>query len=166
SVRQLFPDKKLTAIFQPHLFTRTRDFAEDFAEALALVDDLLLMEIYPAREEPIEGVDSKWLSGLIALEAKRVLSPEQILETVRREQPELLVTVGAGSIDRLVEPLKNILSHDQSRPNTPLVACRLFRVKCSLISRRLYVNGLGSEKGPRTILYVAACSGSRTGNLY
>lgn len=113
SVRQLFPDKKLTAIFQPHLFTRTRDFAEDFAEALALVDDLLLMEIYPAREEPIEGVDSKWLSGLIALEAKRVLSPEQILETVRREQPELLVTVGAGSIDRLVEPLKNILSHDQ-----------------------------------------------------
>lgn len=113
SVRQLFPTKKLTAIFQPHLFTRTRDFAAGFAEALALVDDLLLMEIYPAREEPIQGVNSQWLSGLIALDAKRVLSPEQILETVRKEQPELLVTVGAGSIDRLVGPLKNILSHDQ-----------------------------------------------------
>ncbi|MGO1595488.1 MAG: UDP-N-acetylmuramate--L-alanine ligase [Sphingobacterium sp.] len=112
SVRQLFPTRKLTAIFQPHLYSRTRDFADGFAEALGMVDALLLMDIYPARETPIAGIDSIWLAEQVPLENKRVVSPEEVLEIVEKEKPELLVTVGAGNIDRLVKPLKNVLRHD------------------------------------------------------
>lgn len=110
SIRRLYPDRKLTAIFQPHLFTRTRDFVDGFAEVLGQVDELLLMEIYPAREMSIAGVTSNWLLDKIDLEDKRVLrTPEEILSTVRESRPALLVTVGAGDIDRLVRPLKEIL---------------------------------------------------------
>lgn len=111
SMRKLYPNKKLTVVFQPHLFTRTRDFVDGFAEVLALADELLLMEIYPARELPIEGVDSQWLMDKIHLGNKRLVSPEHVLEIVKKERPELLVTVGAGDIDRLVKPLKNILDN-------------------------------------------------------
>jgi UDP-N-acetylmuramate--alanine ligase len=98
-------------IFQPHLFSRTRDFVDGFAEVLSLADELLLMEIYPARELPIEGVDSSWLLEKINLENKRLVSPEEVLEIVKKENPELLVTVGAGDIDKLVKPLKEELNH-------------------------------------------------------
>jgi len=111
SMRKLYPAKKLTVVFQPHLFTRTRDFIDGFAEVLGLADELLLMEIYPARELPIEGVDSAWLLGKIQLENKRVVSPEDVLKVMEQERPELVVTVGAGDIDRLVKPLKKLLSH-------------------------------------------------------
>ena len=111
SMRKLYPNKKLTVIFQPHLFTRTRDFVDGFAEVLALADELLLMDIYPARELPIEGVDSAWLLDKVALENKRLVSRDHVLDIVKNERPELLVTVGAGDIDRLVKPLKNILSN-------------------------------------------------------
>lgn len=109
SMRKLYPEKKLTVVFQPHLFTRTRDFVDGFAEVLGMADELLLLEIYPARELPIEGVTSSWLLDKVHLSNKRVVSPEEVLNIVGEEQPELLVTVGAGDIDRLVKPLKKVL---------------------------------------------------------
>ncbi|MFD2553015.1 UDP-N-acetylmuramate--L-alanine ligase [Sphingobacterium tabacisoli] len=109
SMRKLYPEKKLTVVFQPHLFSRTRDFIDGFAEVLGMADELLLMEIYPARELPIEGVTSSWLLDKVDLSNKRVVSPQEVLEIARDEQPELLVTVGAGDIDRLVKPLKELL---------------------------------------------------------
>ena len=110
SLRKLYPTKKITVVFQPHLFSRTRDFVEGFAEVLAMADVLLLMEIYPARELPITGVTSSWLLDKIAIENKQVVSPAEVLEYVKNEKPELVVTVGAGDIDRLVKPLKGILA--------------------------------------------------------
>lgn len=109
SMRQLYPNKKLTLVFQPHLFTRTRDFVDGFAEVLGQVDELLLMEIYPARELPIPGVDSTWLLEKIKLTNKRVVSPQEVLDIIQQEKPELVVTVGAGDIDRLVKPIKVLL---------------------------------------------------------
>ena len=111
AVRQLYPTKKLTAIFQPHLYSRTRDFAEGFAAVLSSVDTLLLMEIYPAREMPIKGVDSRMLLEKVTIGDKHIVSPENVKDYVRRMRPELLVTVGAGDIDLLVNPLKDILEH-------------------------------------------------------
>lgn len=113
SMKKLYPNKKLTVVFQPHLFTRTRDFIDGFAEVLGLADELLLMEIYPARELPVEGVDSSWLLSKIELENKRLVSPEEVLEIVKSESPELVVTVGAGDIDKLVKPLSDILRNDK-----------------------------------------------------
>jgi UDP-N-acetylmuramate--alanine ligase len=109
SMRQLYPNKKLTVVFQPHLFSRTRDFVDGFAEVLSRVDELLLMEIYPARELPIEGVDSQWLLSKLSLDNKRVASPQEVLDIIATEKPELIVTVGAGEIDTLVKPIKAIL---------------------------------------------------------
>ena len=83
---------------------------EGFAEVLAMADVLLLMEIYPARELPITGVTSSWLLDKIAIEYNQVVSPAEVLEYVKNEKPELVVTVGAGDIDRLVKPLKGILA--------------------------------------------------------
>ena len=111
SMKKLYPEKKLTVIFQPHLFSRTRDFMDGFAEVLAISDELLLMDIYPAREEEIPGVNSSVLLDKIAINNKRLISPEELLNIVKEEKPELLVTVGAGDIDKMVKPLKEILSH-------------------------------------------------------
>jgi UDP-N-acetylmuramate--alanine ligase len=111
AVRQLYPDKKLTVIFQPHLFSRTRDFADEFAEVLGTVDELLLLDIYPARELPMEGIDSPFLRDKITLEQAAVYGKEAALEKIRTDKPELLLTVGAGDIDTLVQPLKNIMDH-------------------------------------------------------
>ncbi|QQL48606.1 UDP-N-acetylmuramate--L-alanine ligase [Mucilaginibacter ginkgonis] len=109
SVKKIYPDKKLTAIFQPHLFTRTRDFANGFAEVLSMVDELILLEIYPARELPIEGVTSQMLLDKVTISNKRILSKAETLAAIKEEQPELLLTVGAGDIDTLVSPLKDLL---------------------------------------------------------
>jgi len=111
AVRQLYPDKKLTVIFQPHLFSRTRDFADDFASVLSTADRLLLLDIYPARELPMEGIDSAYLLNKITLAASKVYTKEQALDDIKDSQPELLLTVGAGDIDTLIQPLKNILTH-------------------------------------------------------
>jgi UDP-N-acetylmuramate--alanine ligase len=108
----LYPAKKLTAIFQPHLFTRTRDFADGFAEVLDMVDELILLEIYPARELPIEGVNSQMLLNRMQLQNKRILSKEEAVAAIATEKPELLLTVGAGDIDTLVQPLKQVLSNE------------------------------------------------------
>lgn len=111
AVRQLYPEKKLTVIFQPHLFTRTRDFADDFAKVLSTVDDLILLEIYPARELPLEGVNSQFLLDKITLETKGICGKESVVEQVKSKKPELLLTVGAGDIDTLIQPLKAILTY-------------------------------------------------------
>lgn len=111
AVRQLHPDKKLTVIFQPHLFTRTRDFADEFAKVLSTADDLILLEIYPARELPIEGVNSQMLLDKVTLTAKQLCGKDLVVAHIKNKKPELLLTVGAGDIDTLVEPLKNILNH-------------------------------------------------------
>jgi UDP-N-acetylmuramate--alanine ligase len=106
SVRELFPGKKICGIFQPHLYSRTRDFAEQFARSLELLDQLILMEIYPAREEPIQGVDSTMLLDLVQLEEKVLIKREQLMRVVKERDPEVLVTMGAGDINQFVAPLK------------------------------------------------------------
>lgn len=112
SVKKLYPNKKLTTIFQPHLYTRTRDFAEGFAEVLDMVDELIMLDIYPARELPIEGVNSEMLLNRMVLQNKRKLSKQEALDAVAHEKPELLLTVGAGDIDTLVHSIKEILSNE------------------------------------------------------
>jgi UDP-N-acetylmuramate--alanine ligase len=109
SVKKLYPGKKLTTIFQPHLYTRTRDFADGFAEALDLTDELLILDIYPARELPIEGVNADMILDRMKLVNKRRCGKREAIEIVKKEKPALLLTVGAGDIDQLVQPLKQVL---------------------------------------------------------
>ncbi|QNK62964.1 UDP-N-acetylmuramate--L-alanine ligase [Pedobacter sp. PAMC26386] len=111
AVRQLYPEKKMTVVFQPHLFSRTRDFADDFAKVLSTADELLLLDIYPARELPIEGIDSAFLLAKLTLKNSKVYKKEEVLTYIKESQPELLVTVGAGDIDTLIQPLRNILTN-------------------------------------------------------
>ncbi|WP_395626639.1 UDP-N-acetylmuramate--L-alanine ligase [Daejeonella sp.] len=111
AVKSLYPSKKLTAIFQPHLFTRTRDFADGFAEVLSMIDDLIMLDIYPARELPIEGVNSAMVLDKIKNPNKQILSKQDAIEYIRANKPELLLTVGAGDIDTLIQPLKTILQN-------------------------------------------------------
>ncbi|MBC7758877.1 MAG: UDP-N-acetylmuramate--L-alanine ligase [Phormidesmis sp. FL-bin-119] len=111
AVKTLYPNKKLTTVFQPHLFTRTRDFAEGFAEVLGMTDELIMLDIYPARELPIPGVNSEMILDRIHLSKKRILSKHDVIDFVRDERPELLLTVGAGDIDTLIEPLKQLLEN-------------------------------------------------------
>jgi UDP-N-acetylmuramate--alanine ligase len=111
AVKSLYPDKKLTVMFQPHLYSRTRDFADGFAEVLSMADELLLLEIYPARELPIEGVSSQMILKNVTAASSRICGMEEALDIVSANRPELLVTVGAGDIDTLVQPLKNILNN-------------------------------------------------------
>ncbi|MFH0759568.1 MAG: UDP-N-acetylmuramate--L-alanine ligase [Bacteroidota bacterium] len=107
SVRKLFPDKKLTGIFQPHLFSRTQDFAGEFARSLEQLDVLILMEIYPAREEPIPGVTSSLIFDQVKLTEKVLVKREQVLKVLVEQEPELLVTMGAGDINQFVSPIRN-----------------------------------------------------------
>jgi len=111
AVRQLYPDKKMTVVFQPHLFSRTRDFADNFAQVLSTVDELLLLDIYPARELPMEGIDAEFLLAKLTLKNSKVYKKEEVLMYIKESQPELLVTVGAGDIDTLIQPLKKILTN-------------------------------------------------------
>jgi len=109
SIKRLYPGKKLTAIFQPHLYTRTRDFADGFAEALDLADELIMLDIYPARELPIEGVSAEMILERMKMLNKRKCGKQEAIEIIKNEKPELLLTVGAGDIDQLVQPLKHVL---------------------------------------------------------
>jgi len=109
SLRELYPDKKLTGIFQPHLYTRTRDLADSFAESLDLLDDLILLDIYPARELPVQGVSSELIYNKVKHARKTMCSKEGLLGELKRRKPEVLITLGAGDIDGLVEPIKDQL---------------------------------------------------------
>lgn len=110
SVRDVYPTKKITAVFQPHLFTRTRDFAEGFSKSLSLADELIMLDIYPARELPIEGVDSEMILDKVELDRKMVCSKEKLVEQIKAWAPEVVLTIGAGDIDQLVQPIKQALS--------------------------------------------------------
>lgn len=108
-VRSIFPDKKLTLVFQPHLYSRTKDQAPGFSATLDLADEVILLPIYPARELPMEGVNSEMLLNNMQLNQKQVLEKTAFLDWVKTNQPELLVMAGAGDIDTLVNPAKELL---------------------------------------------------------
>ena len=108
-VRSIFPDKKLTLVFQPHLYSRTKDQSAGFSATLDLADEVILLPIYPARELPMEGVNSEMLLNNMQLNQKQVLEKTAFLDWVKTSQPELLVMAGAGDIDTLVNPAKELL---------------------------------------------------------
>ena len=109
TVRDIFPGRKLTAIFQPHLYTRTRDFAPEFARALSLCDEVVLLDIYPAREEPIPGVTSEIIYKDITAPNKVLIKCDELTEWISAHDFSVVVTFGAGNIDRLVQPVADIL---------------------------------------------------------
>lgn len=109
SAKEMYPGKKITGIFQPHLFSRTRDFADEFAKSLDLLDECILMEIYPARELPIEGVSSKMLVDKMRSVNKSICPKQDLVKEISGRKLEVLLTLGAGDIDTFVEPLKKEL---------------------------------------------------------
>ena len=110
SLRGIFPGRKITGVFQPHLYTRTRDFAPEFAQALSGLDKLLLLDIYPAREEPIPGVTSELIFKDVTAPEKELVHKDELLAKLEKEPLDVLVTFGAGDIDRFVEPITEMLN--------------------------------------------------------
>ena len=114
SMRDIFPGRKLTVIFQPHLYTRTRDFAGEFAEALSEADKLILLDIYPAREEPIPGVTSDIIFDKVTTEDKVLITREELMDYLAGEPVDTLITFGAGNIDRFIGPITEMLKKRQT----------------------------------------------------
>jgi len=110
AVKELYPNKKIMACFQPHLFSRTKDFVEGFAESLSQFDELLLLEIYPARELPIEGVNATWLLEKITSKNKQLVSKEKLLTHFKNSKAEVYITIGAGDIGEMVKDIKKVLN--------------------------------------------------------
>jgi UDP-N-acetylmuramate--alanine ligase len=110
SMKSMYPSRKLTVIFQPHLFSRTRDFAEGFSKSLSLADELLLMDIYPARELPIPGVDSDMIFKNVTSKVKVRCNKEDLMQKLEGMNIEVLATVGAGDIDTFIEPIRKMLN--------------------------------------------------------
>ncbi len=106
SVKDIYSSKKITGVFQPHLFTRTRDFAEDFAKSLDLLDEIILLDIYPARELPIEGVTSEIIFEKIKNTNKTLCNKEELIDVLKQKKIEVLLTLGAGDIDKFLEPIE------------------------------------------------------------
>lgn len=109
AVKEMYPQKKVTGVFQPHLFTRTRDFTNEFARSLELLDELILLDIYPAREKPIEGITSEMLLEKVSTKNKKLISKKELVKEIKEREVEVLITLGAGDIDALVEPIKQEL---------------------------------------------------------
>lgn len=109
AAREIYPEREMTVVFQPHLFTRTRDFMDEFAEALSLADKVILMEIYPAREKTIPGITSSALLEKISCKEKQICQKDELLATLKNANPSLLLTMGAGDIDRFVQQIENQL---------------------------------------------------------
>ena len=105
AVKELYPNKRITGVFQPHLYSRTRDFADGFAESLDLLDECILLDIYPAREVPIEGVSSNMLLQKMKNSNKKLIQKESLIQELKNMKPEVLLTLGAGDIDKLVQPI-------------------------------------------------------------
>ncbi|MDX1603726.1 MAG: Mur ligase family protein, partial [Salinimicrobium sediminis] len=110
AVNEMHPGKRVLAVFQPHLFSRTRDFAEGFAESLSLFDELLLLDIYPAREKPIEGVTSEWLLKLVKNDKKQLVQKDQLSAVIKSKNVEVVVLMGAGDIGEEVEKIRKNLT--------------------------------------------------------
>jgi UDP-N-acetylmuramate--alanine ligase len=112
AVRELYPNKKVLAVFQPHLFSRTRDFADDFAKSLSQFDEVILMDIYPARELPIEGITSEWLLDKIDNKDKKIVLKEGVIKAISNSRAQVIVTIGAGDIGELVVSIKEALNEN------------------------------------------------------
>lgn len=112
AVREMYPNKKVLAVFQPHLFSRTRDFAEDFASSLSDFDKVFLLDIYPARELPLEGVSSAWLLDKISNPEKELVLKQELIGKIKTEDAEVIVMMGAGDIGEEVEKVKKELLHE------------------------------------------------------
>ena len=110
AVRELYPGQKVLAIFQPHLFSRTKDFADDFARSLASFDEVILLDIYPARELPMEGITSSWLLGKIDNYNKKLVQKKEVINAILKSDATVIVTIGAGDIGELVPLIKNALN--------------------------------------------------------
>ena len=110
AVREMYPDKKVLAVFQPHLYSRTRDFAEDFAKSLALFDEVFLLDIYPARELPIQGITSEWLLSKIKNVNKKLIQKEDLISEIKASSASVILTIGAGDIGEQVKYIKQALT--------------------------------------------------------
>ena len=113
SIRSIYPDRNITVIFQPHLYTRTRDFADDFGKSLSLPNELILLPIYPAREEPIKGISSEVLLHRVTLKNKFLVDKENVIDFLESRPIDVLVTLGAGDIDQLVPEIKTLLEEER-----------------------------------------------------
>jgi len=109
AVREMYPEKKVLAVFQPHLFSRTQDFAAEFAKSLSQFDQIMLLDIYPARELPIEGVTSSWLLNLIENESKELVSKSDLISKIKQSDADVILTIGAGDIGAEVSKIKQAL---------------------------------------------------------
>lgn len=112
AVEEMYPKQKVLGVFQPHLFTRTRDFVVDFAQSLSRFDELILLDIYPAREVPIEGVNSEWLLNKVSCKNKQLSSKENLIKNILKSNAKIIVVIGAGDIGAQVENIKNSLSEN------------------------------------------------------
>jgi len=110
AVRELYPGQKVLAIFQPHLFSRTKDFADDFAQSLAAFDEVILLDIYPARELPMDGITSQWLLNKIDNRNKKLVSKQELIPSILQSEAKVIVTIGAGDIGELVSLIKKALN--------------------------------------------------------
>ncbi len=110
AIREMYPGKKILAIFQPHLFSRTRDFVDDFAKSLSQFDEIMLLDIYPARELPIEGITSSWLLNKIKNPNKQLISKAEIMSKIHQSDAQILLTIGAGDIGEEVKHIKKEFS--------------------------------------------------------
>ena len=109
AVRELYPNQKVLAIFQPHLFSRTKDFADDFAKSLSQFDEVVLLDIYPARELPMEGITSQWLMNKMTNEDKKLVSKDDLISTIVSSDSRIIVTIGAGDLGEMVPSIKKAL---------------------------------------------------------
>ncbi len=112
AISEMHPNKKSLVVFQPHLFSRTRDFGDAFGESLARFNSILLLDIYPAREEPIDGIDSQWLLDKISNKSKKLIKKKEIVNEIKSQNPEVLVTLGAGDIGLEIKELSNKLAYE------------------------------------------------------
>jgi UDP-N-acetylmuramate--alanine ligase len=110
TVKKMFAGRHLTVLFQPHLFSRTDNFKNEFAQSLSLADSLILLDIYPAREKPIKGVDSKMLLNLCVNNSKKLISKNLVIKNLENQKIDVLLTLGAGDISDLVMPIKKMIS--------------------------------------------------------
>jgi UDP-N-acetylmuramate--alanine ligase len=110
AAKTLYPDKKVTAVFQPHLFSRTRDFMKEFGSSLSIADAVILLPVYPARELPIPGITSEAVLEGVSAKEKEVCSKENLLKRIEAIDTDVLLTIGAGDIDRFIDPIRNMFS--------------------------------------------------------